>query len=124
MGESRSIRLAIEFSHKSRWHADIKPDNILRVKGRFKLADPGFAKFKKSEAIEKLEDQTKRLRDQTTMIHGGTRTYGKQDSRSPTPRDVIQGLFFQALQSVTQDQVNKFTFLGRLTYGPWAVCSR
>src|SRR5277367_1655910 len=114
MGESRSIRLAIDFAHtKPSWHADIKPDNILRVKGRFKLADPGFAKFKKSEAIEKLKDQTKRLRDQTTMIHGGTRTYGKQDSRSPTPRDVIQGLFFQALQSVTQDQVNKFTFLGR-----------
>jgi hypothetical protein len=49
----------------------------LRVKGRFKLADPGFAKFQKSEAIEKLKDQTKRLRDQTTMIQGGTRTYGK-----------------------------------------------
>jgi hypothetical protein len=76
--------LLLGFSHKSRWHADIKPDNILRVKGRFKLADPGFAKFKKSEAIEKLKDQTKRLRDQTAMIHGGTRTYGKQDSRRET----------------------------------------
>ena len=76
--------LLLNFLTKSRWHADIKPDNILRVKGRFKLADPGFAKFKKSEAIEKLKDQTKRLRDQTAMIHGGTRTYGKQDSRRKT----------------------------------------
>ncbi|KAL8922484.1 MAG: hypothetical protein Q9172_003549 [Xanthocarpia lactea] len=27
------------------WHADIKPDNILSVQGKFKLSDPGFAKF-------------------------------------------------------------------------------
>ncbi|KAK8006643.1 hypothetical protein PG991_012940 [Apiospora marii] len=28
------------------WHADIKPDNILRVRGEFKLADLGFARFR------------------------------------------------------------------------------
>ena len=28
-----------------RWHADIKPDNILSVRGRLKLADFGFASF-------------------------------------------------------------------------------
>ena len=84
MSHDQSDSLLTLLTQKSSWHADIKPDNILRVKGRFKLADPGFAKFKKSEAIEKLKDQTKRLRDQTTMIHGGTRTYGKQGLRSPT----------------------------------------
>jgi hypothetical protein len=42
------------------------------VKGKFKLADPGFAVFEKSEAFKKLEK-----RDQTTMFRGGTRTYGE-----------------------------------------------
>jgi serine/threonine protein kinase len=58
--------------YNGRWHADIKPDNILLVRGDFKLADPGFARFEKSEAFEKLGE-----RDQTTIVHGGTRTYGK-----------------------------------------------
>lgn len=47
-----------------RWHADIKPDNILIVQGKFKLADPGFARFEK-QAVGDL-----------TTIFGGTTTYG------------------------------------------------
>jgi Protein kinase domain len=48
-----------------RWHADIKPDNILSVHGKFKLADPGFAHFiKKTDAIPMGE------------ILGGTETFG------------------------------------------------
>ncbi|KAI1386093.1 uncharacterized protein F4822DRAFT_305220 [Hypoxylon trugodes] len=51
----------------SGWHCDLKPDNILRVNGEFKLADFGFAKFKPT----KLGDvQTK------ARITGGTETYG------------------------------------------------
>ncbi|KAI8170895.1 hypothetical protein K4K49_006423 [Colletotrichum sp. SAR 10_70] len=46
------------------WHGDIKPDNILRVRGEFKLADFGFTRFEKS-VIGK---------PQTTHMLGGTRT--------------------------------------------------
>lgn len=53
-----------------RWHCDLKPDNILRVDGEFKLADFGFAKFKPKyphgAPPEKL----------ITLITGGTETYG------------------------------------------------
>jgi serine/threonine protein kinase len=48
-----------------RWHADIKPDNILSVHGKFKLADPGFAHFvKKTDKIPMGE------------VLGGTETFG------------------------------------------------
>ncbi|KAL8687353.1 MAG: hypothetical protein Q9224_005177, partial [Gallowayella concinna] len=47
------------------WHADIKPDNILRVHGKFKLSDPGFAKFKKKAETDPQE-----------FVLGGTETYG------------------------------------------------
>jgi tRNA A-37 threonylcarbamoyl transferase component Bud32 len=49
-----------------RWHGDIKPDNILRVRGEFKLADFGFTKFEKDE-----------IGKTSTLILGGTQTYGK-----------------------------------------------
>ena len=45
------------------WHGDIKPDNILWVHGKLKLADFGFAKF---------ESNTQR----STQMSGGTHTYG------------------------------------------------
>ena len=48
------------------WHADIKPDNILRVHGEFKLADFGFATFKRRT------EETPR-----EFIKGGTQTYGE-----------------------------------------------
>jgi serine/threonine protein kinase len=51
--------------NKGRWHADIKPDNILSVQGGFKLSDPGFASF-----VQKADDMPKR------SIQGGTETYG------------------------------------------------
>ena len=75
----------------SRWHADIKVDNILYVEDglstknqaenngtsnselneiTFKLADPGFAKF-----INKTEDRTENVPREYLL--GGTETYGK-----------------------------------------------
>ena len=51
-------------SDHSRVHGDIKPDNILWVQDRFKLADPGFARFEKSG------------RGIGPPL-GGTKTYGK-----------------------------------------------
>jgi len=50
-----------------RWHADIKPDNILRVGGSFKLADFGFAAFKGMD-------------EERALLRGGTVTYGKLDN--------------------------------------------
>ncbi|KAF4932675.1 putative serine/threonine-protein kinase MPS1-like protein [Colletotrichum fructicola] len=47
-------------------HGDIKPDNILRVRGKFKLADFGFTSFEKSKIGK----------PQTSSVLGGTRTYG------------------------------------------------
>ncbi|KAF2467698.1 uncharacterized protein BDR25DRAFT_395176 [Lindgomyces ingoldianus] len=50
------------------WHADIKPDNILRVRGRFKLADFGFSMFTRtSTTIDGVAKQ---------IMKGGTPTYG------------------------------------------------
>ncbi|KAL8641612.1 MAG: hypothetical protein Q9226_008611 [Calogaya cf. arnoldii] len=46
-------------------HADIKPDNILSVQGKFKLSDPGFAVF--------VEKKGKDLKE---YVMGGTETYG------------------------------------------------
>ncbi|CAJ2513989.1 Uu.00g021080.m01.CDS01 [Anthostomella pinea] len=47
------------------WHADLKPDNILRVHGEFKLAGFGFAKFKNRDLDSIAEE----------FMIGGTETY-------------------------------------------------
>ncbi|KAK1528151.1 hypothetical protein CPAR01_12709 [Colletotrichum paranaense] len=49
------------------WHADIKPENILRVDSRYKLADPGEAYIQLSNGEN---------RRQSARVTGGTRTYG------------------------------------------------
>ncbi|KAI0128203.1 hypothetical protein F4776DRAFT_199282 [Hypoxylon sp. NC0597] len=51
----------------SGWHCDLKPDNILRVNMKFKLADFGFARFKR------MKPGTIPSRE---LITGGTETYG------------------------------------------------
>ncbi|KIW28384.1 uncharacterized protein PV07_08052 [Cladophialophora immunda] len=51
-----------------RWHADIKPDNILAVRGKFKLRDLVFSRF---EAENK----------HTTTLVGGTVTYGAPETK-------------------------------------------
>ena len=55
----------------NRWHADIKPENIIYVRGKYKLADPGFACFKKV--------QDKSVAPQISL-HGGTDTYGAPEA--------------------------------------------
>ena len=54
------------YTEMLRWHADIKPANILLVQKRFKLADPGFARF---ERVAKSYQETR--------IMGGTMTFGE-----------------------------------------------
>ncbi|KAK1845620.1 protein kinase domain-containing protein [Colletotrichum chrysophilum] len=49
------------------WHGDIKPENILRVNDRFKLADPG-------EASMRLKSNNT-TSPQTAKAMGGTRSY-------------------------------------------------
>ncbi|KAF2438416.1 hypothetical protein P171DRAFT_160681 [Karstenula rhodostoma CBS 690.94] len=51
------------------WHNDIKPENIIVVNDKYKLADPGFAKFKKTLEQEDGESLPK------IIAHGGTATY-------------------------------------------------
>ena len=81
---------------KSRWHTDIKPDNILYVEERlnvegaangynqpksaneekaFKLADPGFAKF-----VRKPQHESQAIPKQ--VLEGGTETYGECSASS------------------------------------------
>ncbi|CZR54532.1 uncharacterized protein PAC_04416 [Phialocephala subalpina] len=49
----------------SGWHADIKPDNILEIRGQFKLADPGFAKLLTMDKSDSAP---------TANLSGGTHT--------------------------------------------------
>jgi serine/threonine protein kinase len=67
---SWSVPLPLRLADVYSWHADIKPDNILLVRGEFKLADPGFARFKKQK-----NDQQSTGKD-LTVLFGGTTTYG------------------------------------------------
>jgi hypothetical protein len=53
----------------ARWHADVKPDNILSVRGSFVLADFGFARFQKKSTKSHDEPAFQTLT-------GGTDTYG------------------------------------------------
>ncbi|KAF2006619.1 hypothetical protein P154DRAFT_615336 [Amniculicola lignicola CBS 123094] len=56
------------------WHADIKPENIILVRNQYKLADPGFARFKK-------KTQEKGAAPPEIKVHGGTDTYGAPEVR-------------------------------------------
>ncbi|KAK7948477.1 uncharacterized protein PG986_009363 [Apiospora aurea] len=53
------------------WHAHIKPDNILRVRGEYKLADLGFAKFRKKDENGP---------EPSTGLVGLTETYGAPET--------------------------------------------
>ncbi|PGH11424.1 serine/threonine protein kinase [Polytolypa hystricis UAMH7299] len=68
------------------WHADVKPDNILLVHDKFKLADFGFARL-----VERAKD--KEAPEQ--YIEGGTQTYGapelarmKNGTRTPVQQTI------------------------------------
>jgi serine/threonine protein kinase len=66
-------------AERFRWHADIKPDNILWVDGKFKLADPGFAMF-----IEKEKGVLPQ-----TEFKGGTETYGEHSCYTAQRSDSV-----------------------------------
>ncbi|KAF2434232.1 kinase-like protein [Tothia fuscella] len=79
------------------WHADIKPQNILHVKGKYKLADPGFAKFKrKTDAAEAIPEE---------ILLGGTKTFGAPEKnrvrvKTRTPIRVSQAVDIWSLGCV------------------------
>ncbi|KAK5456970.1 hypothetical protein LTS15_004750 [Exophiala xenobiotica] len=86
-GVAAALRLVHNFTNKNGqefdgWHADIKPDNILRVQSRFKLSDPGFAQF------------APRKPNNTTRVPGGTSTYGAPEwersrkTKEPVPQSI------------------------------------
>lgn len=60
-----SCEISQSVSYSYRWHADIKPDNIIIVHGKCKLADPGFAKF-----VDRVPEE---------VVRGGTETFGNTD---------------------------------------------
>lgn len=59
---------------KHRWHGDIKPENILDVQGRFKLADPGEAclvPVSKRESAANVDQRVLKA-----QVPGGTKSFG------------------------------------------------
>lgn len=68
------IELSLLRLTRNRWHADIKPENIIYVHSKYKLADPGFACFKKKTQDKGAAPQI--------QLHGGTNTYGAPEVSS------------------------------------------
>ncbi|KAF2114185.1 kinase-like domain-containing protein [Lophiotrema nucula] len=66
----------------SGWHNDIKPGNIIVVNEKYKLADPGFAKFQKKLEDDKGEDPIPKI-----LATGGTDSYSAPEyyARFRTP---------------------------------------
>ncbi|KAF1942093.1 hypothetical protein EJ02DRAFT_454596 [Clathrospora elynae] len=68
------------------WHADIKPDNILIIRGQRKLADFGFSSF---TLVAKRQDGSV----PTELIRGFTDTYGAPEvSRMKRPDGTLSGV--------------------------------
>lgn len=59
---------------KHRWHGDIKPENILDVQGRFKLADPGEACLVPVPKRESAPHGDQRVLK--AQVPGGTKSFG------------------------------------------------
>ncbi|KUJ16335.1 uncharacterized protein LY89DRAFT_719074 [Mollisia scopiformis] len=76
----------------NRWHADIKPSNVLEIDGEFKLADPGFAIFQKKIGNARP----------TAELTGGTKTYSapEQIPRAGPSRGFYQTVDVWALGCV------------------------
>ncbi|ORY19162.1 hypothetical protein BCR34DRAFT_206984 [Clohesyomyces aquaticus] len=79
------------------WHADIKPDNILYVHGKFKLADFGFSKF-----VEIGDGEAAKH-----IMTGGTLTYSAPECFIPETktRPVSQAIDIWSLGCVYSEAV-------------------
>ncbi|KAL9033280.1 MAG: hypothetical protein Q9214_007590, partial [Letrouitia sp. 1 TL-2023] len=79
------------------WHSDIKPDNILNVDDtgtgicKFKLADPGFARF---------EPKAKHTDIPKLKLWGGTKTYGPPEYPGESEIPVSQAIDIWSLGCV------------------------
>ncbi|KAI8624162.1 hypothetical protein F5Y19DRAFT_337123 [Xylariaceae sp. FL1651] len=65
------------------WHGDIKPENILDVRGRFKLADPGEAQVLKVPKGVKAQIPKK-------SVPGGTRSFAAPEKFTYRPDRLIE----------------------------------
>ncbi|KAL1860453.1 hypothetical protein Daus18300_009227 [Diaporthe australafricana] len=66
------------------WHGDIKPENILDVQGRFKLADPGEAC---SKAVPRLRNKHSLRGDESPLrlqVPGGTKSFAAPEKNTCT----------------------------------------
>lgn len=79
MCKSRHHSHATDCPHhliKHRWHGDIKPENILDVQGRFKLADPGEACVVTDSKMLPTGPRDSETIIPTTQVPGGTVSFG------------------------------------------------
>jgi serine/threonine protein kinase len=96
-------------------HADIKPANILLVKGKYKISDPGYARFKRETSNNDVEDGIR--------LTGYTKTFGRytlvNHDQYYLNLIILQGL----LRHANAKRTRKSSFQNLLTSGLWAVCS-
>ncbi|KAK4208644.1 hypothetical protein QBC37DRAFT_296262 [Rhypophila decipiens] len=94
----------------TRWHGDLKPSNILCVKGKFKLADFGYAKFEPNQ----------HGKDPRTELEGLTHTYGAPEcdpgrTRKPTKTQHTQEIDTWSLGCVLSS-IATWVVLGSFAY--------
>ncbi|KAL5386930.1 hypothetical protein DPSP01_003946 [Paraphaeosphaeria sporulosa] len=74
------------------WYNDIKPENIIMMSDKHKLAGPGFAKFKKTLEQDDGESLNK------IIAHGGTTTYEQL-------RALDDGMEFKEYQNIIDHEM-------------------
>lgn len=102
--------LSIIFADEKSWHGDVKPDNILLVKGVFKLADFGFTKFKEGGDETEIPQ---------TFMEGGTETYGKYSIDTEISLQLT--IIAQVHQNGPELAKRRFQSLRKLIHGPLAA---
>lgn len=77
MGKVIQFSYNSNYSCRSRWHGDIKPENILACGNLWKITDPGFAMLKHHTEVKRDENGLP-----VVELRGGTETYGQPTYQS------------------------------------------